>query len=251
MLGKMFEDLRDLLTLRALKKQHPVYRVACLAIHENLADTASGLGKHASREYKEDFAAHLLLDITGVIAAPDPVMANRERLSSWVSRLARFQVLVLQSPKGDTTAWTNWLRSRPGITGELKAHLKEIAEKDKEIKQLAWRLDNPTSQQVYEACLLETWTALVAVQVFDAARRTLGDYHPSPDKDWLLPFGAAMCARSEQHYRETIGLPSVLSTERHDGSLVAIKYTSFLSMVMSGAKYPNFEWEEAWSKEDL
>ena len=134
------------------------------------------------------------------------------------------------------------MRGRPGISGELKAHLKEIAEKDKEIRELAWSLDNP--EQLYNACLLRYWTAAFLANGFNRTRIALGDHHPSREKDWFRPFLAAMCAWEEYGYREAIGLPDILATQTGYGIVAGLRYQSFLSIVMSGAQYPNFEWEE-------
>lgn len=242
MLGKIFDNLRARLALRSLGK-NPVYQAAIAAIRETLADDSKGLGKHASQKFKKDLAERLIREVGEVVTAQNPVMANREKLASYVLEMAKYQVLVLPSPNEPEEEVTG-LRGRPGITGELRAHLKEIAEKDKDIKELAWSLDNRTPQDLYEACHFKYWVAGFMANVFHCTRIALGDNHPSPEKDWYRPFVAAMCAWEEHNFREVIGLPDVLATQDNYGSIAALKYSTFLDTVMGGAKYPNFEWED-------
>ncbi len=176
--------------------------------------------------------------------AQNPVMANREKLASYVLPLAKYQVLVLPSP-GEPEEEVTGLRGKHGITGELKAHIGEIAEKDKDIKELAWSLNNPTPQRLYEACVFRCMVFAFQANLFHCTRIALGDYHPLPEKDWYRPFVAARCAWEECQFRKAIGLPDVLANQDELGSIAtAAKYASFLSFVVSDAKYPNLEWEE-------
>ena len=250
MLGKVFDHLKARLALRALGK-NSVYEAAIVAIRETLASDSKGLGKHASQHFKEELAERLVREVGEVVTARHPVMANREKLASYVLEMAKYQVLILPSaaePEEDVTG----LRGRPGVTGELKAHLKEIAEKDKDIKEIAQEiarsLDNPTAQDLYEACLFKYWVAGSMAHVFHCTRIALGDHHPSPEKDWYRPFVAAMCAWEEQNFREVIGLPDVLASQDVYGPIASLKYSTFLNFVMSGAKHPNLEWEQHYKR---
>jgi hypothetical protein len=67
----------------------------------------------------------------------------------------------------------------------------------------------------------------------------LDDRDPSPDKDWLRPFTTSMLIWSENFYRQKIGLPSLLRCDL-DGPM----HSTFLDIVVSGAKNPLFEWEK-------
>ncbi len=93
--------------------------------------------------------------------AQNPVMANREKLASYVLPIG------------------------------------EIAEKDKDIKELAWSLNNPTPQRLYEACVFRCMVFAFQANLFHCTRIALGDYHPLPEKDWYRPFVAARCAWEE------------------------------------------------------
>ncbi|MBZ5515488.1 MAG: hypothetical protein LAN62_11755 [Acidobacteriia bacterium] len=247
MLGRLVNNLRARLAIRTLDK-NPVYRAAVKAIRETLADDSKGLGKCASQMFKEELAERLIREAGEVVMARDSIMANREKLASYVLEMAAYQVLILASPMEEEEDVTG-LRGRPGITGELKPHLQEIAEKDKDIKELASSLDNPTPQDLYEVCLYKYWVVGFMAGVFNCIRIALGDYHSSAEKDWYRPFVAAMCAWEEHKYREAIGLPDVLGSQDDYGSMAALKYSTFFNIVMTGAKYPNLEWEEHFKPE--
>jgi len=242
-LGKILDHVRAFYAVRAQEK-HPVYHAAIRHIRETFSDDSKGIGKHATQKFREDLALRLLREVGEVITAPYPVMANREKLASYVLGLAKFQVLILPAPN-EPEQETTGFRGKPGITGELKAHLKEIAEKDKDIKEFAWSLGSPTLQQLYEACVFNCIVLGFEANLFHCTRIALGDHHPSPEKDWYRPFVDAMCAWEEHQFRKVIGLPAVLGNQDELGfATVALQYASFLRFVTSGAKYPNFAWEE-------
>jgi len=243
MLGKLFDYVRAFFAVRALEK-HPVSGAAIRHIRKTFSDDSKGLGKYATQKFREDLAQRLLREVGEVITAPNPVMANREKLASYVLGLAKFQVLILPAPN-EPEQETTGFRGKPGITGELKAHFKEIAEKDKDIKEFAWSLGSPTFQQLYEACVFNCIVLGFEANLFHCTRIALGDHHPSPEKDWYRPFVDAMCAWEEHKFRKAIGLPAVLGNQDELGSIaVAAQYASFLSFVTSDAKYPNVAWEE-------
>jgi len=247
MLRKIFGDLRARMAVRTLAKS-PVYRAAMLAISETLSDGSRGLGKYASQKFKEELAERLLRDVAQVVAAQVPIQANREKLVAAVLEMARYQVLVL-SPIAEPEEDVTGLRGQPGITGELRAHLIQIAARSKDIRELSQSLDKPTEHDLYEACLFKYWVAWFTAHVFHCTRVALGDSHPSPDKDWYRPFVAAMCAWEEHNYREEIGLRNVLATQDDYGSVAALKYSTFLDFVLSGTRYPNLEWQQHYNRE--
>lgn len=247
MFGKLVDYVKAFFAVRALEK-HPVYDAAIRHIRETFADDSKGLGRYATQKFREELVQRLLQEVAEVVTSVNPVMANREKLASYALGLAKYQVLILPAPN-EPEQETTGFRGKPGITGELKAHLKEIAEKDKDIKEYAWSLGNPTPQQLFEACVFKCMVFGFEANLFHCTRIALGDYHPSPDKDWYLPFVAAMCAWEEHKFRKLIGLPDVLATQDEFGSIAGIKYSTFLNIVMGGAKYPNLEWEEHYKSE--
>ena len=247
MLGRLFGDLKARMAIRALSK-NPIHRAAMIAISTTLADQSKGIGKYASQKFREELAERMIREVGEVAAAQDPIAANREKLCAAVLEMAKYQVLIL-SPATENDEDVTGLRGKPGVTGELKTHLTAIAKHCPAIRDLAWSLDNPSEQDLYEACLFKYWGAWFTANVFQCTRVALGDSHPSPAKDWYRPFVAAMCAWEESNYRQAIDLPDVLTAQGDFGSMAALKYSTFLNIVLRGAKYPNLEWEQHYRRE--
>lgn len=248
MLGNLLEKWNIKRAIASMEKD-PLYKIAIRAIRESLADTSYGLGKYASQKFREELAGDIVKEVSVIIISENRLMTNREKLSSAVLMMAKYQVLILPSEHDDEEDATG-LRGKPGITGELKSHIVEISQKDKVIKELAWGLGNTTEKDIYDACLFRYWAWGLRAQVFQSLRLQLKDHHHDPEKDWYRPFVEAMCAWEEHNYRITIGLPDVLSTQDEFGSMAALKYSTFMNMVLDGTKYPNFEFQEYYSSEN-
>jgi len=247
MIGKFIEKWKMLKAVKAIQKE-PIYLAAIQAGQTGLADESQGLGKYASKELKQKLAEEIMAEVNEVILAPNQLMANREKLSVYTLQMAKYQVLILPEKNEDEDDATG-LRDKPGITGELKSHIKKIAEEDKEIKELVWSLDDPSDKDIYEACLFRYWLFQLKAHIFQTIRIALNDIHHDPEKDWYREFVAAMCAWEEYNYRKLIGLPDVLEKDDGFGGREALKYSTFMDIVLSGAKYPNFEWKEAYKDE--
>jgi hypothetical protein len=247
MIKSLVDKWRAKQALKGLEK-NPLYQVAIHTIRETLSDKSAGLGKNASQKFKEELAGDILKVVTEVVLADNQIMVNRVKLADAVVMTAKFQVLVMPSEIESEEEVTG-LRGKPGITGQLKAQIREIAEKDETIKRLAWSLDNPTDKDIYEACLFQYWTYGLSAQVHQMLRLQLNDYHQDPQKDWYRPFMEAMCAWEEHNFREAIGLPGILAEQDEYGSNAALKYSTFINMVLDGSKYPNFEFQEYYSHE--
>jgi len=101
-------------------------------------------------------------------------------------------------------------------------------------------------RDLYEACLAHWEISRFNSQIFDSLRVELGDHHPAPERDWYIPFIAAMYAMKEYEYRSMLDLPEVL-TEQSGESFAALHYSSFLNIVLNGARQPYLEWEESRS----
>ena len=248
MIKSLIDKWRAKQALKTLEKD-PLYKAAIETIRTTLTDKNSGLGKYASQKFKEELAGDIMKEVTDVVFAENRVMANREKLSAAVLMMAKYQVLVLPAENEPEQEITG-LRGKPGITGQLKSHIKKIAEKDQDIKKLAWNLDNPSEKDIYEACLYQYWVYALSVQVYQTLRFYLNDYHPDTQKDWYRPFVEAMCAWEEHNFREAIGLPDILAKQDEYGSAAALKYSTFFDFVRDGSKYPNFEFQEHYSKKN-
>ncbi len=231
---------------------HPVTKRAMSSIRVFLSE-ADGFQSRFSPEFKRGIGERLVQEVGQVLSAADPVMTNRDKLSDHVCRLATYAVLVIPSvneSKDDPTG----LRGKAGITGELKGHIKELAGKNEEIREAChsmsaftikpvdWNLENPTERDLYEACLAHWEISRFNSQIFNSLRIGLGDHHPTTERDWYVPFVAAMCAMKEYEYRSILGLPEVL-TAQSGQSFAALHYSSFLNIVLSGAKQPYVEWK--------
>lgn len=244
-MSKFFNQVTAHLAVWRLRK-HPAFGAATRYIRRTVNDQALCPVIFSSPEVKERYVGQFIREVGEVLAAQNPVMANREKLACYVIGMARYQVLTLPAPDEPEEDVTG-LRGRPGITGELKGHLSEIAEKDEEIKQLASGIDDP--EQLYLACAARSSIYKFLANGFNCTRIALGDNHPSPQKDWYVPFVAAVCAYEEHCYRQAIGLTDVLATQDQGGSAAGLIYSTFVDTVMSGAHYPNLDWEKHFGHE--
>lgn len=247
MIGKFIEKWKMLKAVKAIQKE-PIYLAAVQAGQTYLTDESQGIGKYASKELKQKLAEEIMGEVNEVILAPNQLMANREKLAAYTLQMAKYQVLIFPGKNEDEDDTTG-LRDKPEITGELKSHFKKIAEEDKDIKELACILEDPSDKEIYEACLFRYWLFHLKAHVFQTIRMALNDTHHDPEKDWYREFVAAMCAWEEYNYRKLIGLPDVLEKDDDIGSLEVLKYSTFMDIVLSGAKYPNFEWKETYKDE--
>jgi hypothetical protein len=187
-------------------------------------------------------ARQLYLDLHEIFNAAIPVEVNRQKLSAQVLRLAMFQVLVLPPPpKTDVTR----LRGLPGITGELRQHLKRIVRASSELHEElfsdAESFDDDNDEMVVTHRLERAFQeCLWCVATFESARVALGDVVEG--NDWYDAFLFAACANQESTYRFDIGLPSAFSDELSSSAPVA--YSLLTDIVLSGAKDPLAEWTE-------
>jgi len=236
---KNFKEKRNVCEI----EKNPIYSIAMASAAETLNNKSHGLGKHASDNFKKDLIKNLPEAIIKIVLSENPIMANREAFAGNLIMTAKYQVLVLpdeNEPEEDVTG----LREKLGISGKLKKHIKEIAEKDEEIKKLAWGMDNPNEVDLYEACLFRYWTYHFWTSVYNTIRLQLNDFHADPEKDWYRPFFEKMCAWEEQQFREKIGQEDILDDSTPAGRLRGLKYSTFMNIVLNGHKYPNLEWEE-------
>jgi hypothetical protein len=195
-----------------------------------------------SKEMIKDTAAMMMEEIVKTASSRDPRMANREKLANYVFTFAQFQVLVIDPPPAlDPTR----LRGQLGITGELKAHLFKLAENDKSLREFVHGLPVPLAQDdLWNAVLLRFRVLHAWAHVFHLLRAAFDDYNPAPGKDWFQPFVLAMCGWCEHGYRQCIGLPP--SIEEGDLTIEeqALIMSGFRNCVLSGARYPDLEWND-------
>jgi len=237
----LFDKVKDTLAFWAAKDQiadDPILRAALA--RSSVVYNSLPLKDHISEKTSNNLSTQIVEHIYGIICAEKPILKCREELAVAVLEYAKYQVLVLPpEPEDDPTG----LRGTQGITGELMPQLLEIAEKNKDIRELMYGIvDKPTYNDVWDAVLFNYWKNYWFMATYDACRLALDDCNHVDDKDWLKPFIHAMCVWQEYCYRQDLGMPSAISG--NDLSLTEIEYSTFLNTVMSDAQYPNLEWKE-------
>ena len=239
---RMFGWLIDKIkTSIAIHRLHRLPAIQCgrRAI-EDYWTTNQEVTKDFSKELVKRQAAAMMTEVIRIALSPDPRMANRERLSLCVIEYAQFQVLVLgPSPEPDPTG----LRGQPGITGELKGRLLDLARADTRLKEFLHPL--PTLENwddVWNPVFLRYRLCWAWTHVFADLRRAFQDVNPAEDKDWFNPYVAAMCAWEEHQYRESLGMPPVLDDTDLSAGWTALKMSFFMNLVMDGVQYPDLEW---------
>jgi hypothetical protein len=181
-------------------------------------------------------------EVIKVATSPDPRMANRERLTSCVIELAQFQVLIVNPPPVEDPTG---LRGQPGITGELMAHLLELVEKDKRLREFMHAFPTPkNAEDAWNTIwgqyrIVGAWT-----YIHQMLRFAFDDANHAEGKDWFKPFVAAECAWQEYQYRELLGMPPVLEGGETEAWKNALKMSFFSQCVLEGARFPDLEWRE-------
>lgn len=230
--------------------------VADLVVHQTSEMPAIQIGRYAietywtgnyevikyffSYQFVKQRAEQMLEEVVKVATSPDPRMANRERLTSCVVEFAQFQVLVIDPPPAEDPTG---LRGQPGITGELKAHLLELAQKHKRLREFMH--DFPTPKSADGVCnpvlgryrVVYAWTC-----VYNMLRFAFDDVNHAEGKDWFMPFVAAMCAWQEYEYRELLGMPPAFEGPKTETFKKAMKMGYFWEFVLEGARFPDLEW---------
>lgn len=239
MLGKIIEKINAHIVAYRLK-QVPAIRIGRTSIMQYWKENPEVI-RNFTKEVVDSAAANMMEDVIRVATSPDPRMANRKALADCVCEYAAWQVLIIEPPP---TPDVTGLRGKPGITGELKAHLAELAEKDKHLQESLYEIDGPIDRNdlqsimVHRNRVLWTWT-----QVYSQIRTVFDDLNRVKGKDWVEPFIAAMCAWHEYLYRALLGMPQVLGNSEVDTFIHASSLSRFLDIVMSGVQYPDLEWQ--------
>jgi len=203
------------------------------------------LGSLIDDAAKEELSRRLFLEINEICSSIDPVIACREKLAVAMMKFASYQVLIIPpAPEPDPSH----LRDQPGITGELKAHLLKIAQKDFDLRSKLYGVgEEPDFDGVWLATQGAYWQAYWFLETFNAARLHLGD--STENNDWYQAFRHAACASYESKYRGEVDMPSAFPPEI--ASAAAMAYAIYTDIVLAGAKDPDQEWREYHSGVDL
>lgn len=242
MFGTLVERFASNLSIRRLSRL-PAVKTGRQAIEEYWTGNQDVI-RGFPLAFVKKAAGEMMEAVLKVAVSPDPRMANRERLTNYVLGKAHWQVLVIDPyPADDPTG----LRGQPGITGGLKAKLLEVAQKDKELKECLYGLggDPLSLDDVEETVFFRYRVDHAWANIFDRLRDVYNDTNPATAKDWVRPYFAAMCGWEESLYREALRMPSAFDdTSNISPALKPLILSSFMNRVMSGARFPNFEWNE-------
>jgi hypothetical protein len=244
MLGKLIDKVRTSIAVHRLN-QMPAIQYGRQAIDTYWTDNRE-LIKDFSDQMVKRQAAKMMEEVMNVATSSDPRMANREKLTNCLIEYAQFQVLVIDPPLADDPTG---LRGQPGITGELKAHLFELAQKDKELREFMHAFDTAKDwDDVWDPVLFRYRIVFAWTHVFHMLRFAFDDVNHAEGKDWFKPYGAAMCAWWEHQYRMALGLTPSLDSSATKADLKALMLSGFTNCVMEGARYPDLEWRERVNK---
>lgn len=196
------------------------------------------LTEFISEEERSELSRQLYLDINSICNSADPISTCRERLATTMLKMASYQVLMIPPPPADDPTG---LRSQPGITGELKEHLVQLAELNGDLRsEIRKKTDAADFAFIWQVIQQSYWTTYWFVETFNAARMALDDFNEA--SDWYKPFKHAACANYEHIYRRDLEMPSAFADEL--AQLAANAYSLYTDIILSGAPNPDLEWRD-------
>lgn len=191
-----------------------------------------------NEDERSKLSRRLFLDLNAICNAADPVSSCREMLAAAILKMATYQVLIIPPSPGDDPTG---LRSQPGVTGELKAHLVRLSGSNGDLRsEIRSRVEIANFDLVWQVVQQLYWTAYWTTETFNAARVALGDFCEA--SDWYKPFIHAACANQEHVYRRDLELPFAFSHEM--AQVAANAYSLYTDIVLSGAINPDQEWHD-------
>lgn len=236
MFGKLIEKHKAKKALKALQ-EHPVFSEVLHYSNHIMQDTSNGLGKHFSPETKAEIVQQILAEMELLLGQPDPIKAFRLRSLEYMMCSAQFDVLIMQP---DTVAFEM-------LSGELKPHLVQLAQKHKALEEYIYGLNRTpvTQDELYDTFLMRYWVMHFRMSCYNFARRALGDFHKDMTKDWFRAAYISMCIWQEEDYRKTLGLPSLIGEDFND-SLKMIMFSSWIQRTEEGHQELRLAWERSW-----
>ena len=234
MFGKLIEGWKARKAVQELEK-HPVYGVVLLSLRETLSDTSQGIGKYWSQEGKEGLIRDVLQDIERSLSQPNPTQAVRMRAIDFMLEAAQFDVLIMQPPTNN-----------PELSGELKAHIPELAKLDPLLEKFFYNLDSgPTDfNGMWDAILMRYWLRHLYMNAYNMVRCSVDDWYKDRTKDWFRPCYTSFCIWLEDGYRQKLGLPSMIQGEQAD--MKSIMYSTWMNRAEEGHKELRLVWEKSW-----
>ncbi len=198
-----------------------------------------------SEAEREELARELYLEINRICNATDAGAVCRESLAATMLKFAQYQVLVIPpEPEDDPTG----LRAQPGISGELKKHLVELARRAENLRTDLFGLaETPTFESIWESVHALYWKTKWRLETINATRIELGDH--VEQGDWYKPFVHAACASAEHTYRLNLDLLPAFGADIAKSASNA--YSIYTDIVVSGAKDPDTEWVDYHKNSDI
>jgi hypothetical protein len=204
------------------------------------------INQQVTSKLREEMRAKFFEEGIAIAKSENPVIELGNRLAGAVAEAARLQVLVMPPPpEEDGTG----IRGQYGVSGELKAHLLDLATKSKDLREWLHGFRPMNSWgDVWNPVLARYWVALSRANILSALRQPLDDSHPVASMDWFRPFLATQCGYQEHAYREALGMPSNLAPDSIGALLEGVKLSILTNCVLQGAKYPALDWKELMEK---
>jgi len=240
MLSKLIDNISTKIALRRLNKL-PAVHYGRQAINEYWVNKHEII-KDFSSEFVRKQAGMMMGEVIKIATSEDPRMTNRKKLTDSVIEYAQYQVLVIDPPPVEDPTG---LRGQPGISGELKPLLFELAQKEKSLIEFLHGVGTPKKwDDVWNPVLGRYRIAYAWTHLFNNLRASFNDVNYAADKDWYKPFVSAMCTWWEYQYREALAMPPVLDNTNGMAGLRAVMFSTFANCVMSGGRYPDLEWKK-------
>jgi hypothetical protein len=243
MFRKLVGLYREAQVLKGVK-EHPVLGPVFHHVRDVLADNTKGVGKYWTDDSKNSLLNKILAEVRVSLTHANPKYCVRRKTFDFMCETATCQVLVVPpKPEADESG----LRSQEGITGELKARIPELVERDNQLGELFSCLDEPvtTFDEMFNVVLLRYCVSHLWLGAFHVARCALKDYHDDPSKDWYRPCFVSQCICRESSYRKALGLSSALSGSLPD--IRALMHSHWLDLIESGVQELRLEWENSWT----
>lgn len=194
---------------------------------------------------REKLARELFLEINRICNAGINSLACRESLAETMLRFSRYQVLVIPpAPEKDPSG----LRGQPGISGELKSHIVELAKRAEHLRTDLFGMEDELNfDNVWREIQALYWKEYWRLESINAARIEIGDHNT--DRDWYRPFMHAACATAEHIYRYELEMPPAFEAEV--AKPISTAYSIYTDIVVSGASDPDVEWRDYFKDSEI
>jgi hypothetical protein len=137
------------------------------------------------------------------------------------------------------------MRGLQGISGGLWQHRMELARLYEPIKDALYATSIEANDTIVrDAILVLACQAAYLVNMANAARIALDDYHHDEDKDWFRPMMYSFCVASENKLRKLVGLPI-----SQDEDMAALMHSTMMAGVLEGSRFPDVKWRENYQSQ--